>query len=381
MKKVGIICEYNPFHNGHVYHLQKVREMFKDALIVLVMSGNFTERGDVSIINKWDKTKIVLAYGVDLVVELPFPFACESADTFAMGAIKILSLLDVDYLVFGSESDDIKTLENLVNVQLYNTEYEKLVKEYLDLGNNYPASVSKALLNLTNQHITSPNDLLGLCYIKQIKKQDSKIIPLTIKRTSDFNSSELNENIVSAKAIRKALNEGIDIKNYVPVEVFNYLSQYQNFQDNYFKLLKYKIISDIDELDKYQDVSEGIDKRIKKYILSAYSYQDLIEKVKTKRYTYNRLNRMFLHIILGYTKEKSQKFKEITYIRLLGFNILGREYIKKLKKETTFPIITNYSDLEDEMLSYELRTSFIYSEIIKNDSLKNIELKSIPIQK
>lgn len=381
MKKVGIICEYNPFHNGHVYHLQKVREMFKDALIVLVMSGNFTERGDVSIINKWDKTKIALAYGVDLVVELPFPFACESADTFAMGAIKILSLLDVDYLVFGSESDDIKTLENLVNVQLYNTEYEKLVKEYLDLGNNYPASVSKALLNLTNQHITSPNDLLGLCYIKQIKKQDSKIIPLTIKRTSDFNSSELNENIVSAKAIRKALNEGIDIKNYVPVEVFNYLSQYQNFQDNYFKLLKYKIISDIDELDKYQDVSEGIDKRIKKYILSASSYQDLIEKVKTKRYTYNRLNRMFLHIILGYTKEKSQKFKEITYIRLLGFNILGREYIKKLKKETTFPIITNYSDLEDEMLSYELRTSFIYSEIIENDSLKNIELKSIPIQK
>ena len=381
MKKVGIICEYNPFHNGHVYHLQKVREMFKDALIVLVMSGNFTERGDVSIINKWDKTKIALAYGVDLIVELPFPFACESADTFAMGAIKILSLLDVDYLVFGSESDDIKTLENLVNVQLYNTEYEKLVKEYLDLGNNYPVSVSKALLNLTNQHITSPNDLLGLCYIKQIKKQDSKIIPLTIKRTSDFNSSELNENIVSAKAIRKALNEGIDIKNYVPVEVFNYLSKYQNFQDNYFKLLKYKIISDIDELDKYQDVSEGIDKRIKKYILSASSYQDLIEKVKTKRYTYNRLNRMFLHIILGYTKEKSQKFKEITYIRLLGFNILGREYIKKLKKETTFPIITNYSDLEDEMLSYELRTSFIYSEIIENDSLKNIELKSIPIQK
>ena len=381
MKKVGIICEYNPFHNGHVYHLQKVREMFKDALIVLVMSGNFTERGDVSIINKWDKTKIALAYGVDLIVELPFPFACESADTFAMGAIKILSLLDVDYLVFGSESDDIKTLENLVNVQLYNTEYEKLVKEYLDLGNNYPASVSKALLNLTNQHITSPNDLLGLCYIKQIKKQDSKIIPLTIKRTSDFNSSELNENIVSAKAIRKALNESIDIKNYVPVEVFNYLKQYQNFQDNYFKLLKYKIISDIDELDKYQDVSEGIDKRIKKYILSASSYQDLIEKVKTKRYTYNRLNRMFLHIILGYTKEKSQKFKEITYIRLLGFNILGREYIKKLKKETTFPIITNYSDLEDEMLSYELRTSFIYSEIIENDSLKNIELKSIPIQK
>mgnify|MGYP004527253723 FL=1 len=107
----------------------------------------------------------------------------------------------------------------------------------------------------------------------------------------------------------------------------------------------------------------------------------MIEKVKTKRYTYNRLNRMFLHIILGYTKEKSQKFKEITYIRLLGFNILGREYIKKLKKETTFPIITNYSDLEDEMLSYELRTSFIYSEIIENDSLKNIELKSIPIQK
>ena len=381
MKKVGIICEYNPFHNGHVYHLQKVREMFKDALIVLVMSGNFTERGDVSIINKWDKTKIALAYGVDLIVELPFPFACESADTFAMGAIKILSLLDVDYLVFGSESDDIKTLENLVNVQLYNTEYEKLVKEYLDLGNNYPVSVSKALLNLTNQHITSPNDLLGLCYIKQIKKQDSKIIPLTIKRTSDFNSSELNENIVSAKAIRKALNEGIDIKNYVPVEVFNYLKQYQNFQDNYFKLLKYKIISDIDALDKYQDVSEGIDKRIKKYILSASSYHDLIEKVKTKRYTYNRLNRMFLHIILGYTKEKSQKFKEITYIRLLGFNILGREYIKKLKKETTFPIITNYSDLEDEMLSYELRTSFIYSEIMENDSLKNIELKSIPIQK
>ena len=159
LKKVGIIAEYNPFHNGHLYHLNKVKEMFPDSFITLVLSASFTERGEFSFLTKWEKTKIALQYNVDLVVELPFLFATQSADNFAYYAISILENLGMDYLIFGSETNDIDVLKNLVSTTLYNKDYDKLVKNYLDLGNSYPSSCLKALYNLTNINLTNSNDL------------------------------------------------------------------------------------------------------------------------------------------------------------------------------------------------------------------------------
>lgn len=379
MKKIGIICEYNPFHNGHLYHIEKIKEMFKDSTIVLVMSGNFTERGEISLINKWDKTKIALNHNIDLVLELPFPFACESADTFASGAIRILSYFNIDYLVFGSECNNIDLFFELANIQLNNSDYDKSVKEYLDIGYNYPTSMAKALEDLSSYRINSPNDLLGLSYVKEIIKQESNITPITIKRTNNYHSKIITTSITSATSIRKALENNENIENYVPSDVLTYLPS-NDYKTKFFELLKYKLISEIDELDKYMDVSEGIDKRIKKFILKSSSYDELIENIKTKRYTYNRLNRMFIHILTNYTKEKSKKFKIMNYIKVLGFNKKGSDLIKEIKKEDFIPIITNYSDLDDQMLDLELQIAFIYNMIMQKEKNNLIELKSIPIK-
>lgn len=378
LDKIGIICEYNPFHNGHIYHIKKIKELFPDSFITLVLSASFTERGEFSFLTKWDKTRIALKYQVDLVVELPFIFATQSADTFAKYAVSMLEYLEMDYLVFGSESDDIATLKNLASTTLYNKEYDVLVKKYLDLGNNYPASMAKALYNLTNVKISNSNDLLGLSYIKTIMQNDYNIKPLTIKRTNDYLSQELTNQIASATSIRKAYLENKNIKEFIPKETKELLTIKKDYLNNYFYLLKYKLINEINELDKYLDVVEGIDKKIKKVIMNVNSYQELLEKTKSKRFTYNKLNRMFLHILLNLKKEDSKK--PITYIRILGFNQKGRLYLKNIKNHLSISLITNYKDIDDFVLKFELKATIIYLEIINRPDLIKEELMSIPIK-
>ncbi|MBR2248187.1 MAG: nucleotidyltransferase family protein, partial [Bacilli bacterium] len=204
MASVGIIAEYNPFHNGHLYHLKKIKEMYKDDTVILVLGGNFTERGDVSIIDKWNKTEIALKAGIDLVIELPFPFATQSADYFSYGAITILEKLKVDRLVFGSESDNLDDIKLIAKEQINNPEFEKLVKVYSKLGENYPTALSKALKDLTNKSIKDPNDLLAISYIKTIIENNYNIEPISIKRTNNYHSLEI-ENISSATSIRNAI--------------------------------------------------------------------------------------------------------------------------------------------------------------------------------
>ena len=380
IKKIGIICEYNPFHNGHIYHIEKIKELFPNSIIVLVMSGCFTERGEISMLNKWDKTEIALNHNVDLVVELPHFYATNSADIFAEGAVRILSYLNCDYLVFGSECNNIDLFNQLVDIQLYNEDYDNLVQEYMNSGLNYPTSMSKALKDLCDETITTPNDLLGLSYIKQIKLQESSIIPITIQRTNNYHDKEINDNITSATSIREAWKNNQDITNYVPSDTKNKLIT-TNFEEKYYTLLKYKLISEIDELDKYLDVSEGLDKRIKKFILKSNTKQDLIENIKTKRYTYNRLNRMFLHIMTNLKKSDVNKLKQINYIKVLGFNEKGKEHLKEVKKDGLIPIITNYSQLDDLALDYELQVTFLYNYITSQEDLNQKELKSVPIMK
>ena len=369
MQKVGIICEYNPFHNGHLYHINKIKQIFDNPTIILVMSSHFTERGNLSILNKWDKTEIALDNGVDLVVELPFEFSTQSSDIFAKGAVGILNYLECEYIVFGSESNDIVKLNNLANIQNsveYNYEVKKLMKE----GTSYPKAMSNALKHLNGEEVDSPNDILALSYIKEIKRLNSDITPLSIKRTNDFNSSKIQGNIISANLIRNNLDK-IEIAKYVPK---NAIRNYYN--TDYYKYLKYKIISDND-LSIYQTVDEGIENKLKKAIDISHTINDLTLNIKSKRYTYNKINRMFIHILTSFTKEEAKKRKEIRYIRVLGFNKKGRNYLNSIKKRIKVPIYTNFN----KELELELKVTKIYSEIVNDPTLISKEIKNIIIKK
>ena len=381
---VGIIAEYNPFHNGHLYHIEKVKEMFPDSLIILVLGGNFTERGDVSILDKWEKTAIAIKYGIDLIVELPFHFSCASADIFAKGSIDILNHLGVTDLVFGSESDDIEGIKKLVETELYNPDFDNLVQVYLRMGYNYPTSLSKSLEDITGDCFKLPNDILGISYVKAIFSNNYKITPHTIKRTNDYHSKELNNiSINSATSIREALLDSKDIKNSVPSITYKYLKNKKIAKlDDYFNLLKYKIISSND-LTTYNLVDSGIATKLKKEILNSYSFDELINKVKSKNATYAKISRMLIYILCNYTKEMAKEFKEIKYIRLLGFSNKGRDYLNKIKKDIDIPIISKFTREKDKMLEYEYQITKIYSLVFDKDKSKSLieaEYKMKPIR-
>jgi predicted nucleotidyltransferase len=371
MEIIGIICEYNPFHNGHLYHIKKIKELYPDSLIIACISSSFCERGDVSIMNKWDKTEIALNNEIDLVVELPFVYSTQSADIFSKGALQILNSLHINKLIFGSESNDIESLTKISKTQINNKVFDSILKEYLNQGNNYPTSISKALKELKINYTNLPNDLLGISYIKEILKNKYKITPITIKRTNDFHGN--NKGIIkSASEIRDLLNNNKNIKKYI-----NYNKKILYRNTDYFNLLKYKINSE-ENISKYQTVDEGIESRIKKYINSSNNLEELIINIKNKRFTYNKINRMLIHILTSLTKEEA-KYK-IDYIRLLGFNQRGRQYLKENKKNIQMNIITSYKESTSQLLTIEKRITYIYSQITHDKKLIERETKK-PILK
>lgn len=377
MKIIGLIAEYNPLHLGHLYQLTKIKELYPNSIIILITNSTFTQRGEVSILNKWDKTKICLENNIDLIIELPFAYATQSADIFAKGALEILNHLKIDTLVFGSESNNIENLKAIVDTQLNNQKYDNLVKEYLNTGLNYPTAMSKALQNILGYTITEPNDLLGISYIKEITKNNYPITPITIKRIGSYHEKEVNNTIISASLIRKLHLDKKDITTHIAPNTKNYL--YQNLSnENYFPYLKYKILS-TNDLSIYQTVEEGIENRIKKAITISNTWEELIQNIKTKRYTYNKINRMLIHILTSFTKTEAKNLK-INYIRLLGFSTNGQIYLNNIKKDVTLPIITNYKKDFSPLLDLELRATSIYSLPI-NINLLEKEYKQQPIKK
>ena len=241
------------------------------------------------------------------------------------------------------------------------------------MGNNYPTALSLALKDLTNKKIDEPNDLLGISYIKTIIKNNYKIKYETIKRTNSYHDLELNNEISSATSIREALKNNLDISKQIPKDTINYYTDL-HFIEDYFDILKYKIMTE-EDLSIYHTVEEGIDKLLKKKINEANSYDELIKLVKSKRYTYNKITRMLLHILCNFTKEKANLFKDISYIRILGFNDTGKSYLNKVKKDIDIPIISKITREKDSMLEFELETTNIYN--LKNKSIKKEEQKLI----
>ncbi len=366
METIGIICEYNPFHNGHVYHINKIKEMYPDSIIILCVNGYFGERGDVSIISKEDKTRLALNNGINIVVELPFVFASNSADTFADASVKILNYMKVDKIIFGSESNDIDKLTLIAKKQLED-DFSLKVKEEIKKGINYPTALNKGI----GINLNSPNDLLGVSYIKAIIKNNYDIEPITIKRTSDYLDIKSEDNIVSASNIREKIKNNIDVNKYI-----NYEPNFNKIDDHLlFKLVKYKIITDKD-LSRYLTVDEGIEYKLIKEINNCISLDELIKKIKSKRYTYNRIKRMLIHILIGLTKEDRNKCN-VEYVKVLGFDNIGQHYLKNIKSD-----ILVSSKIPDTFLTrkYELVSSKVY-DILTNSNTYKFELSNKPIRK
>lgn len=357
MHKIGIIAEYNPFHNGHLYQIKEIKKRYPDSTIISVVSSSFTQRGNISLLNKWDKTKIALDQGIDLVIELPFVYSTQASDIFAEGAVKILNYLGIDTLVFGTERDTIKDLELLADIQINNKEYQEKVKYYLNKGLNYATSTNKALEDITNVKVDTPNDLLALSYIKQIKLNKYNIKCTNIKRTTSYHGSEIKNNISSASNIREMFVNKQDIDNLIS---FDKKLLYKVSMNNYLDILKYKVLSEDININKYQTVDEGIEGRIIDNITKVTTYEELIQNIKTKRYTYNKISRMLLHILTNFTKEEASNI-DIDYIRVLGFTTKGQEYLSKIKKNITIPIITGYKKNISKVLDIEYRVTKIYS--------------------
>ena len=359
MEIIGIICEYNPFHNGHRYHIEKIKELFPSSLIILVLNGYFMQRGDISVLTKEDKVKIALEENIDIVIEHPFIFSSNSADIFAESAVTLLEKMGCSKLVFGSESNNINLIKEAAKKILDNS---KNIKENLNKGLSYPASL--------NVNISSPNDILGISYVKAIIKNNYKIEPITIKRTNDYHDLKSTDNIISASNIRKKHKEKLSVDKY---------TSYQHLikkvdEDLLFKLLQYKINTE-HNLDKYLTVDEGIEYRLLKYINKAKDLDEFITLVKTKRYTFNRIKRMLIHILIGLTKEDKDN-TNIDYIKLLGFNKKGQKYLSKEKD------ILITSKIPDSFISrkYELKASIIY-DLLTNQNTYEFELENKPIKK
>jgi len=372
MKVIGIVTEYNPFHNGHIYQLEKIREMYPNCIIVIAMSGNYTERGEISIINKWDKASISINHGVDIVLEIPFIFSNQSADTFSYAALKMLNEFSVDTLVFGSESNDKEMLIKAASVQLDNKEFDSLVKKYMDNGENYPTSLNKAIEELTGISINNSNDLLAVSYIKEILKNNYKIDIVPIKRTTSFLDIESEDNIVSAFNIRNKLKNNIDVSKYLPKDSLEKIELYD--EDKLFNLLKYKIVSENNSLDKYHLISEGIHNRVYNAVLASTSYEELVENIKSRRSTYNKVNRILINILVGFTKSEANNFRDLEYVRILGMSKNGRNHYSKIKKNVSIHVISKFENFSSAQV--ELRASMVYSMLVSSDI--SSEIKNIP---
>ncbi|MGV2942125.1 nucleotidyltransferase [Mesobacillus sp. LC4] len=380
MKAVGVVVEYNPFHNGHLYHLQQAKEQTGADVSIAAMSGNFLQRGEPALVSKWARTRMALAAGVDIVFELPYRFATQHAETFAEGSVSILSAAGCDTLCFGSESGELESFQKTIVFLAENDEaFQEKIKFYTGEGHSYPKSIALAFQSLAPSEsfidISRPNNILGLHYIQAIISQKSSMKPETITRKNAGYHDEhfASATIASATSIRKALfgsaGEIETIKQYVPEttyeQLINYREQYGGFHswENYWPLLKYKLLqSTSSQLREFYEVEEGLENRLLAAAGSSDSFQQFMESIKTKRYTWTRLQRVCLHILTN-TRKETMKMSEKTanYLRLLGATEKGRSYLNTMKKDFSLPLVSKLSGFSDPDIELDIKASKIYA--------------------
>ena len=398
MNLLGLIVEYNPFHNGHKYHLEKSKEITNATHTVAIMSGSFLQRGEPALFDKYTRAEMAVKNGVDLVIELPTLYACQSAEIFSHGAVATLNSLNcVNSLCFGSEEGNIDILQTISEILVKEpSDFKTTLKNFLDEGIVFPVARSKALYEyIKNNHLlelsedklqqvlNSSNNILGIEYIKSLIKLNSSIKPYTITRiASKYNSTDIESNICSATAIRNSLKDNTDLKlieNVVPLHTFNEINHKINTNFNpvfdymFYDLLSSTIIRDVDNLTKYFEVNEGIENKIYSNVFTSKNLEELINSTKSKRYTMTKIKRTLNNILLGINRDDVIKVKDldrVPYIRILDFNNKGREIIKKIKTSSDIEIITKFSKIShvddpifDTLIKYDLKSSNMYNLI------------------
>lgn len=395
MNITGIITEYNPLHNGHIYHLNKSISKSKADATVCVMSGNFVQRGFPAIIDKWTRTKFALESGVDLVIELPVYYATSSAEFFAKGSVSTLDSLNVvNSLCFGSECGNINTLYHISKILAHEPEvYKKNLQDYLKDGMSFPSARSKALIQYISKStnfsrfsshselteiLSSSNNILGLEYCKSLIKLNSSITPLTITRVgSNYNDTEITTEFSSATSIRTNMSNAFDLeilKSCLPRNVFNCISELKRSKYDFtngaqmFNYIKHKLFINKNVVKALPDYEEGLENKFIKAFSSTSTLNDAIEQIKSKRYTYTRINRMITHLFLGFDSVNYGLLRNSTpsYIRVLGFSSKGRQILKLVKERSDIPIITTVKKNHSNLLSHDISATNLYSLLNNN---------------
>jgi len=400
-KVLGIIAEYNPFHNGHLFHLNESKQMLEIGYTVAIISGNFVQRGDTSLIDKWSKAQMALENGVDLVIELPLLYSISSAENFAEGAVKILNSFNlVDYLSFGSELCNVHTLNDFANI-LYKEpkEYVSILNHELSKGFSYPKARENALLLYLNDIrkyaniLSSPNNILAIEYLKALKKLNSPIIPVSVKREKvDYNSTQINGNFASATAIRKIAqtSDVWSLRKVMPKSSFDIM--YDCLKEGrtvtglsrFEKEIIYNLRKmSVDEIADLPDVSEGLEHSLKNAANSCNTIAELLSLVKSKRFTQTRLQRILLYVLLGINKKDMQTSKKVQpYIRVLGANSKGKELISAIMNANPkLEIVTSVKKYLDSsnnktlnnMLQKDIFATDIYTLGYEYDSVANLD--------
>ncbi|KAB3535211.1 nucleotidyltransferase [Alkaliphilus pronyensis] len=408
MRILGLITEYNPFHNGHLYHLKESIKKTKATHTIAVMSGHFLQRGEPALIHKWARGQMAVESGVDLVIELPTVYACNTAELFAYGAVKLLNQLRiVDTICFGSEKGNIKPLEKIADILVCSPpSFEKNLKQQLDLGKSFPAARGEALAIYLKEIedpiisaidykelVKTPNNILSIEYIKALKELNSSIVPETIiRKTAPYHSKDITANIASATAIRQYINinENIsEIRHTLPPASYRVLDEgfsqeigpvfSDSFQQSIFTLIRQKGAKSIREIF---DVSEGLENKIYQCGLATKSLKEFYYCVKSKRYPYTRLQRIIMHLLLDIQRKDINSFNLAggpQYIRVLAFNDKGRELLKLCKEKSPLPVINKLthfkgSEIAKRMLEIDIRATNIYTLGIKNKAMSTQQL-------
>lgn len=392
MKVTGIIAEYNPFHNGHKHHIEKARELTNADYIIVIMSGNYVQRGEPGIIDKYARTKMALECGADLVLELPLPYATGSAEYFSMGAVSLLDKLGVvDYLCFGSECGDASKLMNVASYLANEPfEYKELLQKYLMQGLSFPSAQEAALHgcadNETASLLSAPNNRLGIEYCKALIRLNSSISPVTVLREGsgyhDETLYDADDGLPSsASAIRKTLDNACPetVLSQVPATVADILKQEWNKSfpikvTDFSLLLHYKLLTETKEsLVTYWDVTSDLADKILKYLPQYTTFDGFCMLLKSKELTYARISRCLLHILLNIKKTHINTYRVLgftPYARILGFRKSASPLLHEIKVHSSIPMISKLADAQKlltpeayEMLQREINASHIYEAV------------------
>ena len=388
-KVLSVVAEFNPFHNGHLYHVTESKKQTGCNYAIAIMNGNFTQRGEPSIVDKWSKAQMALCNGFDLVLELPTIYGISSAENFAEGAIKLANSLGiVDVLSFGSEEGNLSNLNSLASLFLDEpAEYVSLLRQELNQGFSFPAARERAVISYLDLKgdirniLSSPNNILGIEYLKALKKFSSNIEPFTIPRIfSNYNSLEINRSFASSSAIRHLISSGCieKLSSIMPVKSYSVLCsclQNGNFVlslSAYEKIILYSLRTmSLEAISNIPEVSEGLEIVLKNASDSCNTISMLLASCKSKRFTLTRLQRILLYILLGITKKDMEFSKTvIPYVRVLGMNSQGQKLISQIcKSNPSLAVITSLKRFQNsnahfplqKMLSIDKRASDIYT--------------------